>query len=306
MRAYKNKKYNPVNYVNYSKNPKYFGLQAGRFPSSIKRQFCNTHANYYEMEGADVTLTIRRSPAVYKGSGCVTVFDPAPEYGPTLEASIIPPVLGPSSMYVVPSPALGPTGVQSTIIAPALGPSSLSSNVPQPAAGPASISSTLQAPQAGPQSVTSNILVPPQAGPSSLSGITFNSYDQTELTDFDPINYFGAVVVTGHGAANGFYQGHIISGNYIWKRVALLNCTDSPTHLGGHSAQITYVPSIVGTSSITPGRFIVATLDGNYSYTHSITIVSGATWPEHTVTVVPGVSVYIESVHGCGNGTYPI
>lgn len=156
MRAYKNKKYNPVNYVNYSKNPKYFGLQASRYPGSIKKQFCNTHAGYYGMGGADVTLTIRRSPAVYKGSGCVTIFDPAPEFGPTLEASIIPPVLGPSNMEAFPSPGLGPTGVQSTIIIPALGPSALSSNIVGPAAGPASISSTLQAPQAGPQSLTSS------------------------------------------------------------------------------------------------------------------------------------------------------
>lgn len=143
MRAYKNKKYNKVNYVNFSKNPKYFGLQAGRFPSSIKRQFCDTHADYYEMGGADVTLTVRRSPAAHKGTGCVTIFDPTPEFGPTLEASIIPPVLGPSNIDATPAPGLGPTGVQSNIIAPTLGPSALSSGIANPAAGPSSLTSTV-------------------------------------------------------------------------------------------------------------------------------------------------------------------
>ena len=168
-RAYKNKKYNKVNYLNYGKNPKYFGLQATRYPGSIKKQFCNTHADYYGMSGPDVTITVRRSPAVYKNAECVVFFDPVPEFGPTLEASIIPPVLGPSNMEGLPAPGLGPTGVQSTIITPALGPSALSSNLTTPAAGPASISSQILVPQEGPQSVTSSTVNPPVGGPAGLS-----------------------------------------------------------------------------------------------------------------------------------------
>ena len=66
-RAYKNLKYNDSGYYNYEINAKYFGVQASRFPGSIKEQYCDIDHD----ELADATYIKRRSPAVGKNYGCV-------------------------------------------------------------------------------------------------------------------------------------------------------------------------------------------------------------------------------------------
>ena len=66
-RAYKNLKYNDSGYYNYGINAKYFGVQASRFPGSIKEQYCDIDHD----ELADATYIKRRSPAVGKNYGCV-------------------------------------------------------------------------------------------------------------------------------------------------------------------------------------------------------------------------------------------
>lgn len=66
-RAYKNLKYNDAGYFQYGINAKYFGVQASRFPGSIKEQYCDIDND----ELADATYIKRRSPAVGKDYGCV-------------------------------------------------------------------------------------------------------------------------------------------------------------------------------------------------------------------------------------------
>lgn len=92
-RAYKNKKYNKDNYIKFGVSPKYFGLQAKRFPGSVKKAYCDIDRD----EEADVTFTKRRSPAVRKNYECLTVSNFAPAFGPQ-DLSQAVPELGPADL----------------------------------------------------------------------------------------------------------------------------------------------------------------------------------------------------------------
>ena len=154
-RPYKHKKANLNKYTQYGINPKFFGRQAARFPKSIKTQYCNIHVDWYPwLEPSDeTTFTLRRSPALGKGTGCVESFNPPPEFGPnTMIAEIIPPYLGPENMDAIPSPSFGPSDTGAEIIKPASGPQQLESAIKEPLQGPSSVS--LAKPQSGPSVLT--------------------------------------------------------------------------------------------------------------------------------------------------------
>jgi len=188
-RAYKNKKFNTDNYIEYGISPKYFGLQAKRFPGSVKKAYCDIDRD----EEAEVTFTKRRSPAVRKNYECLTIGDFAPAFGPQdlsqaapelgpadLESVEFPvPVSGPSNLSVV-APAAGPQNLSSSLLASSSGPQNLTSSIIVPEAGPQSLevssnpnsgpqnlSSSLLAPSIGPQNLTSSIIIP-EAGPQDL------------------------------------------------------------------------------------------------------------------------------------------
>ena len=84
-RAYKNKKFNKDNYTKYGISPKYFSVQASRFPGSIKKQYCDEDRDGF----ADATYTKRRSEAVRKGTGCVQRVTYKPNYGTERTESVV-------------------------------------------------------------------------------------------------------------------------------------------------------------------------------------------------------------------------
>ena len=138
-RPYKHKKANLNKYTQYGINPKFFGRQAARFPKSIKTQYCNIHADWYPWlePSNETTFTLRRSPAVGKGTACLESFNPPPEFGPnTMIAEIIPPYLGPENMDAIPAPALGPLNTTASTVIPNQGPENLGSSIMAPAQGP--------------------------------------------------------------------------------------------------------------------------------------------------------------------------
>jgi hypothetical protein len=121
-RAYKNKKYNKDNYIKFGVSPKYFGLQAKRFPGSVKKAYCDIDRD----EEAEVTFTKRRSPVVRKNYGCLIVSNFAPTFGPQ-NLSQVAPDLGPANLESVEFsvPVSGPSNL--SVVAPAAGPQNLTS-----------------------------------------------------------------------------------------------------------------------------------------------------------------------------------
>lgn len=161
-RAYKHKKANLNKYTQYGINPKFFGRQAARFPKSIKTQYCNIHHEWYPWyePSNETTFTLRRSPAVDKGTGCIESFNPAPELGPqVMIAETVPPVLGPTDLIQISTaPTLGPTDLDA-ITAPSLGPLSTSASVVTPQQGASDLNSSIETPQSGPASLSSEVEV---------------------------------------------------------------------------------------------------------------------------------------------------
>ena len=104
-RAYKNKKYNKDNYIKFGVGPKYFGLQAKRFPGSVKKAYCDIDRD----DEAEVFFTKRRSPAVRKNYDCLLVSNFAPIFGPQ-DFSQAAPEIGPADLEanVFPAPTSGP------------------------------------------------------------------------------------------------------------------------------------------------------------------------------------------------------
>jgi hypothetical protein len=100
-RAYKNKKYNKDNYIKFGVSPKYFGLQAKRFPGSVKKAYCDIDRD----EEAEVFFTKRRSPAVRKNYDCLTVSNFAPVFGPK-DLSQTAPEIGPADLEAVEAPEI--------------------------------------------------------------------------------------------------------------------------------------------------------------------------------------------------------
>lgn len=162
-RAYKNKKFNTDNYTKYGVSPKYFGVQASRFPGSIKKQYCDEDSNGF----ADATYTKRRAEAVRKGTGCVQRVILSPDFGPENLGFAVP-ESGPLNLTQV-KPGAGPSNLSTTIQASSVGPTSLSSTIVKPATGPANLLGEPQlAPDLGPTNISSNIIVP-QSGPQSVT-----------------------------------------------------------------------------------------------------------------------------------------
>jgi hypothetical protein len=188
-RAYKNKKYNKDNYIKFGVSPKYFGLQAKRFPGSVKKAYCDIDRD----EEAEVTFTKRRSPAVRKNYECLTIGDFAPAFGPQDLSQAVPelgpadlesvefpvPVSGPSNLSVV-APAVGPQNLSSSLLASSSGPQNLTSSIIIPAAGPQSLEVSSN-PTSGPQDLATSI-VNPTSGPGSLiSDVVLPSQGPSEL-----------------------------------------------------------------------------------------------------------------------------
>ena len=159
-RTYKHKKANLNKYTQYGINPKFYGRQAARFPKSIKTQYCNIHHEWYPWyePSNETTFTLRRSPAVDKGTGCIESFNPAPELGPQIMiAETVPPVLGPTDLLQISTaPSSGPTNLNA-ITAPSQGPLNTSASVITPQQGASNLSSSVETPQAGPASLSSEI-----------------------------------------------------------------------------------------------------------------------------------------------------
>ena len=248
------------------------------------------------MGGPDVTITVRRSPAVYKNSACVEFFDPAPELGPTLQASIVPPVSGPSYLE--------------TVSAPTVGPSALSSNIAGPATGPTNISSQIIAPQAGPQTVTSNIVNAPVGGPSNLSsslppdGVLiiqnptyhsgYNHFTQWfnggpgQSVGYDDSEWTLPVTYTGFNGAgdyfretaasqSGLYWGkHVPAGSQKWYgryRVFEFHGSGQATVESPASSVTTPWPYVGGTETFTFGSWLVGDVNGyNINASNPLTI----------------------------------
>lgn len=137
-RAYKNKKFNTDNYTSYGISSKYFGVQARRFPGSIKKKYCDETGDGY----ADATYIKRRSEAVRKGSGCVY-------------RNMLPPELGPSGLGI--APLLGPTELSSAFAVPSVGPSELISTAVIPVSGPQNLNGTVE-PMLTPELIGSVVL----------------------------------------------------------------------------------------------------------------------------------------------------
>lgn len=137
-RAYKNKKFNTDNYTSYGVSSKYFGVQARRFPGSIKKQYCDETGDGY----ADATYTKRRCEAVRKGSGCVY-------------RSMLPPDFGPSGLGI--APLFGPTELSSAFAVPSVGPSELISTAVIPVSGPQNLNGTVE-PMLTPELIGSVVL----------------------------------------------------------------------------------------------------------------------------------------------------
>lgn len=151
-RAYKNKKFNTDNYTSYGVSSKYFGVQARRFPGSIKKQYCDETGDGY----ADATYTKRRCEAVRKGSGCVY-------------RNMLPPELGPSGLGV--APLFGPTELSSAFAVSNAGPSGLASTIVKPALGPQSLEEQPY-PAFGPQDLTAESLLTPELIDSVVLEVT--------------------------------------------------------------------------------------------------------------------------------------
>jgi hypothetical protein len=207
-RAYKNKKFNTDNYTNYAVSSKYFGLQASRFPGSIKKQYCDETGDGF----ANATFTKRRSEAVGKGTTCVYRSMLPPDFGPSgLEVA---PLLGPTNLTTAFGVSnAGPLGLASTIVKPALGPQSLKEK-PYPDLGPQDLITSIVEPASGPGSLSSNVIVPSQ-GPSEListAAIPISGPQNLDGT-VEPMltpELIGSVVLE----VQGLFQGILLDGYY--------------------------------------------------------------------------------------------
>jgi len=319
-RAYKNKKYNKDNYIKFGVSPKYFGLQAKRFPGSVKKAYCDIDRD----EEAEVTFTKRRSPAVRKGYDCLTVSNFAPAFGPKdlflsqaapelgpadLESIAFQvPVSGPSNLSVL-TPAAGPQNLSSSTLASSTGPQNLTSSIIVPAAGPQSLevssnpnsgpqnlSSSFLAPSIGPQNLTFSIIIP-EAGPQSLEAAEKITVDDPALSfTINPDSF----VTSGY--AN--YRGHYVYDPNSKLKNYITQYSGSPTVID-LSTYSTQYQTFKGASLNNYGRFTKAyNIDCTEYQGAEVTVYRQVSWSQDlftwhfTVDGSPGLDITATTTSG--------
>lgn len=304
-RAYKNKKYNKENYIKFGVSPKYFGLQAKRFPGSVKKAYCDIDRN----EEAEVTFTKRRSPAVRKNYECLTIGDFAPAFGPQ-DLSQAAPELGPADLEsFLPAPAAGPQNLSSSLLASSIGPQNLTSSIIVPAAGPQSLevssnpnsgpqnlSSSFLAPSIGPQNLTFSIIIP-EAGPQSLEAAEKITVDDPALSfTINPDSFITS------GYAN--YRGHYVYDPNSKLKNYITQYSGSPTVID-LSTYSTQYQTFKGASLNNYGRFTKAyNIDCTEYQGAEVTVYRQVSWSQDlftwhfTVDGSPGLDITATTTSG--------
>ena len=218
-RAYKNKKFNTDNYTKYGVSPKYFGVQASRFPGSIKKQYCDEDSNGF----ADATYTKRRAEAVRKGTGCVQRVILSPDFGPENLGFAVP-KSGPLDLSQV-KPDAGPSNLSSGFSASSFGPTSLSSIIVKPATGPTNLLGEPQLnPQYGPINLSASIPPPRSVYKFTLiAGTNLSGNDSTPFARISTTN-----VTAGTEVEYTWTEGLNVNGGSTvigWKRTSGPNIT---------------------------------------------------------------------------------